>query len=407
MTPARRAMVAPALALLAAGAALAMPGAASAAEAAADGTPARDFKAALANQPAGCSWGFQSDRPIMARGRAEFLERNYFFYNLPPIAPPQNQPLVFEAQVAPHFFFYNGLDKLPFSDRCDTFLQAFSVSFILKLRMVNDASTPVRPPSYMPRFNYQMFFLGRPGRRELRVVEVRLSLGHHSNGQQYCRLDDKTIMTPGACEPIDAGQIAADRGRLNFRSGDFATDYYQIAAHYERLWLDGAGYEHYRLVLGASFEGNPLDWHLPFTLPGQIDREEYDLYGPYRPGVDVAGAWHNDSDAVADWLSSHLPGPSSLWRALGGTVDHATYRFDGMLQVFPWDVPSGVADYRWSMELSWSPDWWSGLGLFVRYFQGQDYLNILYLEGPVHTVQFGVLWDQSPQIAYQIRPGEQ
>jgi hypothetical protein len=366
-----------------------------------------------------CDPFLQSPAPFMLRGRAEFLERNYFFYNVPAVGPAQNQPLFFEPQIAPHLFFYNGLAKLPSPSRCDTFLQSYSLSFISRFRMVGDWSTPVRPPSYMPRLNYQMFWVrrmdrltpeGRPFRPPkdaiFQMLEVRLSLGHHSNGQQYCRYDPTMIQFDPAstCQDIIPSQVVADRPRLNVRSGDFSTDYYQVAAHFANLWLDGEGREHVRLSGGLSFEGNPKSWG--FDMPGRIDPAEYATYGPYRFGIDATLGWHNDGTGaeralVAAWMPRWLAAATG---AIGKQIDHATFRLDPSFLWFPWNVAPGVASHRLSIEASWTPDWWNGVGLFARYFQGQDYMNILYLEGPVHTVQLGLIWDQSPQIAYKIQP---
>jgi hypothetical protein len=323
--------------------------------------------------------------------RAEFLERNYIHYNVPAVGPAINTPLLFEAQVAPHLFFYNGLNKVESNTRCDRFLQAVSLSFILRIRMVGDTSSPVRPPSYIPRLNYQAFwfFKNTParikkkegrfgGQGTLTMVGLRASLGHHSNGQQYCRFDENRRIPDEddtSAPPCPSGDVDS----LNVRSGDFSTDFIQLAGHLAYLILDEDSFEQRRWGVGLVGETNP-QW-LDF-LPGAIDAEEYATYGPHRLRLELA-------------YTEHLSAPKRLPAMLSVDIG-----LEGFSKTAP-----GVARYRVQAQAAYVPDRLGGIGLFARFTSGQDYLNILYLRPAIHTVQLGVIWDLSPRLAYRFRPG--
>lgn len=318
--------------------------------------------------------------------RAEFLERNYIQYNVPAIGPALNTPLLFEAQVAPHLFFFNQLNRVEDSTRCDRFLQAVSLSFILRIRMVNDTSSPVRPPSYIPRLNYQAFWFFQheptqatePRPRDLTMVGLRASLGHHSNGQQYCRYDE-TRLVPREEDPSAPPCPTGGVDQLNVRSGDFSTDFLQLAGHVAWLTLDENRLEKQRYQVGLVAETNPL-W-LDF-LPGSIDEEEYASYGPHRLRLELGYGRH--VEALRAW--------------------NGMLTADASVEVFSSTAP-GVARYRVMAQGAYVFDRLGGVGLFARFVSGQDYLNILYLRPAIHTAQLGLIWDLSPRLEYQFRPG--
>lgn len=258
---------------------------------------------------------------------------------------------------------------------------------LLRLRMVGEYSTPVRPPSYMPRFDYQSFWFQRyPGPENspgtLHMYELRVSLGHHSNGQQYCRFDENTKDQRSAdgaslCPALKPAPLSQ---QVNARSGDFSTDYYQLTAHYAYLHLGRDSREQSRVSAGITFEDNPL-WF--GSAPGAIDHQEFALYGPHRIKVEVAGGLH--LTAPCDWAS----GVAEL----------------SVSAEYFWRTGVGVVDNREFVELHYVFDSLGGAGLFARFFSGQDYLNVLFLEPRATTIQFGLIWDFSPRLQYRFSPG--
>jgi hypothetical protein len=312
--------------------------------------------------------------------RAEFLEKNYIFYDLPNLGPEDNKPLIFEAQVAPHFFFLNEWHQVERQADTSRFLHALSVSILLRLRMVGDDSTPVRPLSFMPRLDYQLFRVWRLAPKQLGIGELRLTLGHHSNGQQYCAFgEDPPLDTPGACQEIDTRQ--PDLSQLNYKSGNFSTNYVMVGARYARLWLGPDRFEDARISVGVVAETNPTEFG-----PGGINAESSALYGPHRLKLELEASQYH---ANPFGLSRKLSGVSSI---------------NGSLEVMLGAAP-GVAADREMVEVNHIFDRAGGFGLFARFVTGQDYLNILYAAPRIATVQVGVVWDLSPRLQYVFKPG--
>jgi hypothetical protein len=353
------------------------------------------------------------DPPVFSLPPAEYLEKSSIFYNVPAVGPTGfrgNVPLFFEAQVAPHLFFYNGLGKIAGSGAARRWWErvffAGSLTAQFRLRMVfnsdeyGNASSPVRPVSFMPRLNLQWFYFDRvreaalpnpnamdPDKRAgweslVRIISPRLGVGHHSNGQEHCRFD-KSGTLDGMCPAWD-GNLS----EVNFRSGDFSTNYIIAALNASWLWLEpDTNFEHQRLDFGLLYEANPKH----FGGGSGLNDQEYPLYGANRLQGEVGGSYFQ-----------RTPG--------GPTPDSALGRFTGLwsasvayMQIF--GARSDIASYRLTAEVSRTFYWLGGMGLFVRFFSGQDYLNILFVQKIPYTFQIGVVFDQTPRLQYRLQPG--
>jgi hypothetical protein len=320
--------------------------------------------------------------------RVEFLERSGIHYNFPPRGPARDERLIFEAQAAPHFYFAN---QLALSERpgvTRSWFQAVSLTFNLRLRMVADRSAPVRPPSYMPRLDYQLFHLWRPSGTApgvLQLLELRAAVGHQSNGQQYCPFlrsapPPGTLAEAPPCEAPPRG--AVPNNRVNYRSGDFATNFVILGTHLARLWLDEDRYEARRVSGGILLEANPLGMD-----PGGISRSQYDLYGPFRIRLEAEAQWHQERPfGVGDLAGTSAVGASAELMSRTG---------------------SGIPNDREIVEASHVLDGMGGFGIFVRLVTGQDYMNVLYAAGRVNMFQVGVTWEVSPRMHYCFSPANE
>ncbi len=116
----------------------------------------------------------------------------YFFSRLP------REQLVFEGQYAPHLYLYQGLiEKGAMLYRKPVW--AWSVAFMpmLRLRMLSTASSPVVPPSCMPRpfLDWQIFRASVDMNKEPNFTAGPIRLwgltfsprSHHSNGKDVRR----------------------------------------------------------------------------------------------------------------------------------------------------------------------------------------------------------------------------
>jgi hypothetical protein len=318
-----------------------------------------------------------------------------------------NVPLFFEAQLAPHLYVFNGLWHLGVRgesgssaerEACKSdqdcaanqwhFVSALSITPEVRLRMVfsTDAnenhSAPVRPPSFMPRLDYQLFFYKRPQSlpfwarsqdvRGLWLVSPSLAIGHHSNGQEYCRFDPTgTTKDPDECAPWDG-----DLSKVNFRSGDFSTNYLIERLHVAWIELDPHGYETRRYAAGVVFEQNPKDM---FGASG-LNEQEYSLYGPWRFGLQLETTWNTG------WTEK---GEGTLLAGQWG-VSFDARKFLG--------TGDGVASYSVSAEVRRTFERLSGFGAFARFYSGQDYLNILFVQKIPWTFQVGVVFDGNERL---------
>lgn len=328
---------------------------------------------------------------------SEFLETSSVFYDFPNVGPEKNQPLVFEAQLSPHLFFYNSLSALErqsfdahWNDwGMNGWMFAAAFTFQLRLRMVGDASTPVRPPSFMPRFDLQAFKVlakheaQQPARDSaFDLLELRLTpWGHHSNGQQYCPFAEGVLDAPeegSVCPEMDVQQPPQEL--LNYRAGDFATNYFIVGAHLARIWVDRSNFfESRRMALGLLLEVNPRGYG-----PGAIDERQQALYGPYRVRLEGEASWH-------------APGERKWWTGLVRATGSAEWMFGGKARNVPYD--------RQMLEVAYIFDSLGGVGVFARGVRGQDYLNILFAQPAIATLQAGILWHQAPRTKYGFMVG--
>jgi len=316
----------------------------------------------------------------------EFLERSSIFNSLPNTGPVEPAALLFEANVATHLYFYNALTNLERQCfRGEGWLWTAAFTMQVRLRMVADNSLPVRPASLMPRLDGQLFRVTGSGRKQwpfgrsaFDLLELRASLGHHSNGQQYCEFaagvpDD----VPGApCPAIDPVNPPLDQ--LNYRAGDFSTNHVIGGAHFARIFVDGNYMEMARGTLGALYEGNPLDFG-----PGGLDASQFPLYGAHRLLVTAGASFHP-------------------WRFSGARANPWTgiFRLNATCEAMFGGVATSIPYDRETVELSYVFDGLGGIGFVARYIHGQDYMNVLFVGPPLSVVQVGLVWDPSPRMKY-------
>lgn len=335
----------------------------------------------------------ERERQLRRRARLvphyEYLEDSYLDYFLPRVGPAGDRPLSFEAQAATHLFLVNQWDKVekPTSRGAMASVWSWDVSFLLKLRMVQDRSAPVRPPSYMPGMHLQWFGLWKTAGGAVQELEAELGLTHHSNGQQQCPFvppDQQDQASPDTC--LSPGRSDGSlRHEVNYRSGDFSTSYGTVGMHYAFMRLDPDHFMASRWSLGASYEQDFVTHDAPFgDFPGAMERDQAWMYGIHRVKVDAQVRWHV-GPPLAD-----LAGVFSI------SASHERM----------WNTGPHIPGDRTIAEASYTLDGFHGAGLFVRGFTGQDDLNILYAAGRTNKVVAGLIWSTSPAVRYLFGEGE-
>jgi hypothetical protein len=303
--------------------------------------------------------------------------------------------LVFEAAIRPHLvFFQNYGDSLVASGAVSADEQsrgwarrAFTNVAIVGtpgvvLRMLRDVSKPVRTPSYLPRVQVQKLYvrlrnkraaLESAGRaplsgaaadelsRPLSLFEGHVSINHFSNGQQGCAVVGQVRVGADAeCVPegID--------GPLNLVDGSFSTNFLRFGSNYRRIWMRATPEDEKVAAQGTSELTVRLDVdrHL---LKGRLSTPTIgEEYGKYR----VRG--------MTSFATARLCAKRSMATLEG---------------IFNPDPPGDMSSWTYAVGVSCYPlkrgDW----GVFVRYYNGQDYYNIHYRE-TLRRVQVGVVHSQ-------------
>jgi hypothetical protein len=306
--------------------------------------------------------------------------------------------LVFEAQIAPDIRivdnFGRALARVLDAGRPRVFAYSVFGTFLTRLRMFDEASNPVRTPSYMPKATIQLAWMKNrstadpddgeqflKGPIEMWVASA-IPFGHHSNGQNGCLFKDQ-VRIDGDCQPESPTAIGPDD--VNRENGSFSTNYIRFGIEYRRLYPDGDDPNDIRAItrrewgIGGSVELNPSGY-----IGGSISDTLKPLYGPtrYRLTADIAaGNWR----APIPWIDRINCGRA--WAEASATFIHgAADSVDNVLAVEAACLPAG----------------WGGAGLFVRYYRGQDYYNAAFLEN-INRVQFGLTFLHGRFLAFPKR----
>ncbi len=296
------------------------------------------------------------------------------FYNLERshISHPPGQGLVFEAQLAPQIVVaqtLNGIfaSGLVAADRGPHWGYGVVLSPMVRLRMIDEASQPVRTPSYMPHGVLQLFRVRNlgGGARESRLRRgpfetwtLQATLSHHSNGQDGCLYSSQSITLAAdgsaACQFLSG--LGPDPTTLNVSDGSFSTNFVRSGLFYRRLYLGGdegpAGVDD--AVGGTWYAGATVEAHRSFLvdwMPGKIPPDQQELYGSWR------------------------------WRLLAGLALRDGGRLSGghfidvVFERYP-DAADVLTKWSFSAEYIRSFERFGGWGLYARYFTGQDYYNL-------------------------------
>lgn len=325
------------------------------------------------------------DTPLIARSGSRPLlrpEGTYVFQHAP------NSDLVFEAQIAPRIIILDSIGKALTQTlkegKAPVWGYQVSTTPMVRLRMFNEKSNPVRTPSYMPKGTVQVArFKNRSpasdvnshefnaGPVEMWLVDV-IPFGHHSNGQNGCLFTSERRDAAGEC--FDSAPTAPKR--VNKENGSFSTNYVEATVQYGRMHLDSEG-------AGAADFATRWEWRLGAGLQlnpggyagGSITPELSKRYGPTRVIVEA------------------LTARRDLWRC--GRVSG-----DVRLQLMT-DPPRGLSPVIARMEGVCFPRKWGGAGLFVTVYRGQDYYNLGFADS-ITRLQFGVTLQREQFLSFRI-----
>ena len=239
------------------------------------------------------------------------------------------EPLMFEANVNPSFVI---------RERKESNLMAVLTSQIT-IRMYNEASYPVKTPSYIPQITFY-YLTGDKNPADHYTFFGKFA--HHSNGQD--------------------GNFYNVDGNINLQNGNFATNFLELGmiktSFSERLNASK--------FFKSSFELHPRSWMLD------------ELYGKYS-----GFRWHNA------FFAYKLPvkmGHQGSVKADFSFKAETTYMFDN---INDWDT-FNLKRFNIGLTFYYHPKFLEDIGFFVQLYHGMDYYNI-YFQHQLDVIRFGIM----------------
>jgi hypothetical protein len=324
-------------------------------------------------------------------------------------------PNKLEANIFPHLILYqNFTDVLNVDDQdqrasgqrgqngIKRTAMVFSGTPAVRLRMLRDRSAPVRTPSYMPRGNFQFLWVrgledgtAVPERGKTRSVgqfleqlkrvprigiwEFHVIGGHHSNGQDGCLSTEQTLVPPppaidAVCIPPGLVPTAKTMNRIN---GSFSSAFFfRFGGNYSRNWMGPKTSASTSELPEANREARlsaEYEWH-PRPL---VDEQMRDIYGRHRVNLGAAYA----TKVIRGCRRRFEVSTGAVWNP---TVIDPELDWSGHAQAtcFPW------------MNGGW--------GFLVRWYAGQDYYNVGFLDD-INRLQVGVTFNQADFFRFRSR----
>ena len=258
-------------------------------------------------------------------------------------------------------------------------------TIMLRLRMFDQPSNPVRTPSFMPKGTVQVVgfkslidpddadderYVGS----DVSVVAISVVAGHHSNGQDGClfRVTDAQ----------ECGSIVSRRREINTDNGSFSTNYFRVGAHFGRMTIG----DDYFTVTKDRGLGIALEHHLHNFLPGWLEEPLRSLYGTTRLKANARYARANVWKLRRFEVRLGYEYIADLPQMQGATSNNGKCTC-GNRHVF-------------SAEAFMHPESWDGIGYYTRFYQGRDYYNIAF-EERIRRVEVGVAFNGAKFFDFQ------
>jgi hypothetical protein len=313
---------------------------------------------------------------------------------------PRDTSLLFEADAAAQVLLVDQLvdayDHISQNDTTSNTARAWRVilSPMFIIRQLNDSSAAVRTPSFMPRISAEHMWVSRRGQvtaapvvsfPRVRILGLRGSLAHHSNGQAGCFRRGFVPINARSNDCRYDGFTDTTVVRLNRANGDFSSTYFELLGYSK--WMDRGSTNQPTWTTGFALAG---DWYAPFLF-GALSDEQQSLYGSWRLRALTQAMWK------PQWATEcGDPGPQSRWCAFAGRtrLDAEYVRAPDLSNDLARRIQPQVIPYRWSVQLSQSIDRLLGAGPSLKYIDGQDYYNIGFVNRR-RAFMFGITLDAS------------
>ena len=288
---------------------------------------------------------------------------------------------LFDAAPAIHVYFLNQLDD-PDVQASGGWAATGIFSFLARIRMLDEPSTPVRTPSYEPRIRFQVLRLSEPrpapGGLGRLLLGLELSAAHYSNGQKGCALADHlrgTGFSDFDCIPLTDPPSTA----LNTIDGSFTTNYLEAGLRARWMAFPSTG----GTTTWTASAGAAAEWHPPCYFAGCMDPPMRERHGA------IVARWIAEADLlVIRALEWRLP-------LLGTAVTDARLRGTAQGSVHYPASGGPFGDVSLEAAIVGRTGNALGVGPFVRYRRGRDDLNI-HFEERLDAWMIGVVIDPMP-----------
>jgi hypothetical protein len=253
------------------------------------------------------------------------------------------EPLIFEGKLSPSYFFTGQNNSW-----------ALMLNPQVQVRMLDKKSVPIRNPSYKlyVTFYHDLEIWKRTFLKKLFYKNAVwfASVAHHSNGQS------------GPFYKTDSTRNG------NFNDGNFSTNFLEIGIssyHLEKFRKD---YFSIREIKTYA-EIHPPKWSI---------HELDDQYGFYRVFAKV-GFVGPMRERKNDWINNWLQ-QSSLELKGGWIFGRTNSASQG-------DIPKRLIV---DITYKYYPSWFDEIAFFLRFYRGQDYYNIYFLQSELNQLSLGI-----------------
>jgi len=281
-------------------------------------------------------------------------------YRTPFIA---REKMVFDAAPVVRYSFYSTIRRA--LERGDTTGFGVYAAFKPHLRLYDDASYPVRTPSYRIQLGAQ--YMWRVHGNDL--FTIALESGHYSNGQDQCAFAEGIADGSPQCDSVyQTLSTSSDlSGLLNRSSGNFSTNLTELHFNYRlnRQPVNRVPRHMASFRLGLVYYHNKF-WGL-FDFGGYTDAD-IKIYGHYR--------WQAGLE-----YTRYFPMRHPLFLTVGQQLECITGSdYDA---INPWRSETTVAVYPWNDKI--------GFGIFASFIAGHDNYNFRFVDNG-SQLAVGICW---------------
>jgi hypothetical protein len=253
------------------------------------------------------------------------------------------EPLLFEAKLSPSYFFSRSQRKW-----------ALMINPQVQIRMLNKRSLPIRNPSYRVYITYfqELGFWKKSFLRKLFYDNAVFfgSVAHHSNGQDGDFYKDE--ITREINEDANFSTNFLEAGISSYRIIALRQNHFSIRE------------------IKVSFEYHPQKW---------MANELADLYGAYRFyatfGLMGPREVIENRATLIQWLQQSSIEMKTGW--IFGNMQNAGF---------------AEASRRLVIDITYKyyPKWFDEIAFFVRFYRGQDYYNIHFINTELTNLSIGI-----------------